>query len=99
MITSLTKTLSGKGFKVTVPVTLDEHFASNPIWVFKGKAAADKKAAAEFAWCDRAGVDEVVSVTAVPLAGHWVVCYWYDSATAAKRKARAEAPGARAADL
>jgi len=91
MITVPTKTLHGKGFEVVVPATLDEHFASNPVWVFKGKAAAEKKATYEMAWHHKAGVEEVVSVTAVSHKGLWLVVFWYDSATAAKRQADAEA--------
>jgi len=103
MSTVPTKTLHGKGFKIVVPITFDEHFASNPIWVLKGKAAAEAKALRETAWFKKVGLeDEVFQVTAVQHQAFWVVTYWYTSQVAAKRKARVEsvlAAGRSAADL
>lgn len=90
-----TQTIYGHGFRVTdVPNYLDEGFKRAPHGVYKARASAIKKAAAEADWSERMEVDEVESVEATQIPGFpdlWFVVWTYTDEQAAKSKAQHEA--------
>lgn len=87
-----TTTLHGIGFNVTdVPRYLDEGHKSSPVYVFKTKGAAVRRANSEAEWSARNCPEQVEGVVATQVEGFddlWFVVFIYTDETAAKSVAR-----------